>query len=85
MEITVYGPLRSATGEKVVIVDFDGGTVAEALDCFVAAYPRARPQLYDDGELRASVRVARDGERVDAADPCPPDASLSLHPAVQGG
>jgi molybdopterin synthase sulfur carrier subunit len=86
MEVTVYGPLRSATGEKTVTVAFEGGTVAEALDRFVDAYPRARPQVYDDGgELRASVRVSCDGERVDADDPCPPDATLALHPAVQGG
>jgi len=85
MEITVYGPLRGATGEKTVTVDFDGGTVAEALDAFVDVYPRAAQHLFDDGTLQSSVRVTVDGERVDPADDCPGDATLSVHPAMQGG
>ena len=86
MRVTVFGPLRSATGEKRVELDFDGGTVAEAIDTFVDTYPRARSQLYDaDGDLRPSVRVTRDGDRVEADDECPPDAELSVVPAVQGG
>lgn len=85
LEITVYGPLRSATGGKRVEIGFEGETVADALDAFVAAYPRARSQLYDDGSLRPSVRVSVDGERAAPDDPCPPGASLALHPAVQGG
>jgi molybdopterin synthase sulfur carrier subunit len=85
LELTVYGPLRSATGGKHAEVEFDGGTVADALEAFVAAYPRARAQLYDDGDLRPSVRVTVDGERADPGDPCPPDAAVTLHPAVQGG
>lgn len=85
MNVTVYGPLRGATGEKRVGLDFDGGTVADAIAAFVAEYPRARDQLYDDGDLAASVRIAVDGERAAPEDPCPADASLTLHPAVRGG
>jgi molybdopterin synthase sulfur carrier subunit len=85
MEITVYGPLRGATGEKTVTVDFDGGTVAEALDAFVDAFPRAEQHLFDDGRLQSSVRVTADGERADPGDDCPGDATLSVHPAMQGG
>jgi molybdopterin synthase sulfur carrier subunit len=85
MEVTVYGPLRGATGEKTVTVDFEGGTVAEALSAFVAAYPRAERHLFDGGRLQSSVRVTADGESVDADDDCPPDAALSVHPAMQGG
>ncbi|MFB6130531.1 MAG: ubiquitin-like small modifier protein 1 [Salinigranum sp.] len=86
MEVTVYGPLRSATGEKTVEFEFDGDTVGDALAAFVERYPRARPQLYgDDGRLRGSVRVGIDGERAEPEDSCPPDATLALHPAVQGG
>jgi sulfur-carrier protein len=85
LEITVYGPLRSATSGKRVEIEFEGGTVADALDAFAAAHPRARPQLYDEGVLRPSVRVTVDGERAEPDDPCPPEASMTLHPAVQGG
>lgn len=86
MRVTVFGPLRSATGEKTVEVDFAGGTVGEALDAFAEAYPQARPQLYDGGgRLRPSVRVTRDGDRVESDDDCPPDADLSVVPAVRGG
>lgn len=86
MKLTVYGPLRSATGEKTVKVAFDGGTVADALRAFVEAYPRVSGQLFDDdGSIRGSVRVTCDGDRVAADDECPPDASLTVHPAVQGG
>jgi molybdopterin synthase sulfur carrier subunit len=86
MQVTVYGPLRSATGEKTVDVSFDGGTVADAVAAFADAYPRAGSQLYaDDGDLRPSVRVMRDGERVETDEPCPADADLALFPAMQGG
>lgn len=85
MQVTVYGPLRSATGEKTVEVGFDGGTVSDALAAFVEEYPRAKPQLYDDGHLRTSVRVSVDGERADLDDECPADAELTVFPAVQGG
>lgn len=85
MEVTVYGPLRAATGEKRVTVEHGGGTVADALAAFADAYPRARSKLFDDGNLRPSVRVRVDGEPADPGDPCPPDADLALFPAVQGG
>lgn len=86
MEVTVYGPLRSATGGKHVRVDFEGGTAREALDAFVDAYPRAERHLFrDDGELAPSVRVSVDGDAVDMGDPCPADASMTIHPAMRGG
>lgn len=86
MELTVYGPLRSATGDKRVDVAFDGGTVREAIEAFVAAYPRAEQHLYrDDGTLAPSVRVAVDGESADLDDACPADAAVSVHPAMRGG
>lgn len=85
MELSVYGPLRGATGRKTVTLEFDGDTVADAIDAFVDAYPRAQPHLYDGETLRPSVRVALEGERVDLEADCPADASLALFPAVQGG
>ncbi|ADB59547.1 thiamineS protein [Haloterrigena turkmenica DSM 5511] len=84
-EITVYGPLRSATGEKTVSLEWAGGTVADAIAAFVDAYPRAESQLYDGETVRPSVRVTVDGERAALKDPISADASLTLMPAVQGG
>jgi molybdopterin synthase sulfur carrier subunit len=86
MQVTVYGPLRSATGKKTVSLAFDGGTVEEALAVFIDKYPRAKFQLYgDDGRLRSSARISVNGERVDVDDACPGDAELTVFPPVQGG
>ena len=86
MELTVYGPLRSATGEKRVSVEPEGGTVRAVVEAFVAAYPRAEAHLVDpDGHLRPSVRVTVDGERAALDDDCPPDAEVALFPAMRGG
>lgn len=85
MEVTVYGPLRAATGGKTVTLENPGETVADAVAAFVDAYPRAEGHLYDGDELRPSVRVTVDGERATLADPVSEDAELVLMPAVQGG
>ncbi|MFH5800596.1 ubiquitin-like small modifier protein 1 [Haladaptatus sp. CMAA 1911] len=86
MRVTVYGPLRSATGEKTVSVRFDGGSVKEALAAFVEQYPRAKTQLYgDDGRLQGSARISVNGERVGENDACPSDAELTVFPPVRGG
>jgi molybdopterin synthase sulfur carrier subunit len=86
MDVTVYGPLRSATGGKRVSVDFDGGTVRDAVDAFVDAYPRAERHLFDaDGRLVPSVRLSVDGRAADPDEPCPADATLAVHPAMRGG
>ncbi|AQL43258.1 molybdopterin synthase sulfur carrier subunit [Halorientalis sp. IM1011] len=86
MEVTVYGQLRGATGEKTVAVEFEGGTVREAVLAFVTAYPQTERHLVrDDGEIEPSVRIAVDGERNELDDRCPPDASISIHPPMQGG
>lgn len=85
MQVTVYGPLRSATGEKTVGLEFTGTTAADALAEFTAAYPRATPYLYDGDEVRSSVRVTVNGERAALEEPVSNDAELTLMPAVQGG
>lgn len=86
MELTVYGPLRAATGEKRVSVEPGGQTVAAVVEAFVDAYPRTRSHLVDDGgDLRPSVRVTVDGERAALDDDCPPDATVALFPAMRGG
>ncbi|MGA9401914.1 MoaD/ThiS family protein [Haladaptatus sp.] len=86
MRVTVYGPLRSATGEKTVTLTFDGGTVEEAITAFVDDYPRAETYLYTpDGQIRVSARFSVNGERVNLGEHCPADAELTVFPAVQGG
>lgn len=86
MEVTVYGELRAATGSKTVELDVAPETVGDALTAFIDAYPRARSKVLDDaGAVRPSVRVMVDGERVDLTDDCPPDATVQLFPAMQGG
>ena len=86
MRVTVYGPLRSATGEKTVEVDVDPETVGDAVDAFVEAYPRAEQHLVDcDGDLRSSVRVTVDGDSAAPDDSCPTDAEMTIHPAMRGG
>lgn len=86
MDVTVYGPLRGVTGGKHAQIDFDGGTGAEAIEAFVDAYPRAKRHLFaDDGALIPSVRLLADGESVDPGDEIPPEATLSIHPAMRGG
>ena len=85
MNVTVYGPLRSASGGKNAEIGFSGGTVEEAIAVFAETYPRAEPQLYDGDEIRSSVRVTVEGEALGFEDPCPSGTALTLHPAVQGG
>lgn len=86
MDVTVYGQLRAATGDKTVHVEGDVETVADAVNRFLEAYPRAEPHLLDEGgEVRPSVRIMLDGERVDLDAECPSDATIQLFPVMQGG
>lgn len=85
MDVTVYGQLRAATASKTVHLE-DVETVGEAVDRFLDAYPRAERHVLDEnGEVRPSVRIMLDGERVDLENECPSDASLQLFPAMVGG
>ncbi|MFU1781522.1 ubiquitin-like small modifier protein 1 [Haloarcula japonica] len=86
MEVTVYGPLRAATGAKTADVPVDGDTVGAVITAFVDAYPRAESQLVDaDGALRPSVRVMVDGASADRDEQVTPGASVELFPAMRGG
>ena len=86
MQVTVYGPLRTATGGKSVRVEADPDTVGDALDAFVEAYPRAERHLVDpDGDLRSSVRLTVAGDRAAPNDSFPTGAGLTIHPAMRGG
>ena len=68
MQVTVYGPLRTATGGKSVLVEADPDTVGDALDAFVEAYPRAERHPVDcDGDLRTNWHSSADaGTRLPA-------------------
>lgn len=87
MELTVYGPLRSATGEQTVqLAVGESETVGEVITAFLETYPRAETQLLDEqGNFRPSVRVMQDGESLDFDDGCDPDKELKLFPAMRGG
>lgn len=86
MELTVYGPLRAATGEKTVQVDPAGETVRDVLSAFVEAYPRAGTHLTDEaGTLRPSVRVVVGERRVDLDESVAEEESMQLFPAMRGG
>mgnify|MGYP006291057945 CR=1 FL=1 len=86
MDLTVYGPLRSATGEKTVHVDPQGDTVGDLIAAFIAAYPRTASQLTDDrGDIRPSVRVMVDGTKVSSDEPLDSEQSVKLFPAMRGG
>lgn len=86
MEVTVYGPLRGATGGKTVELEFEGGTVREALEALVEAYPRAGQHLFRaDGRLEPSARTSVNGESVAPDERCPADADLHVHPPMRGG
>lgn len=85
MNVTVYGPLRAATGQKTVSVAPTGDRVRDVLEAFVRDYPSAESHLFDDGALRPSVRIAVDGDTAELDTPCPQDATVTLHPAMQGG
>lgn len=86
MKLTVYGPLRAATGEKTVQVDPDGETVRDVITAFVDAYPRAGSHLTDDsGSLRPSVRVVLGGQPVGLEESVRDEDSMQLFPAMRGG
>ncbi len=75
MEITfrLFGALRDTVGCKQVNLPWSGGTVKEALDCFVEQQPsRARAFIFDShGNLWRSLIVLVNDEPI-------PDAQTSL-------
>lgn len=86
MDVTVYGPLRSATGGKRLELSPAEQTVRGVLDALLDEYPRAESQLVDDeGALRPSVRVTVDGETAAMDEEYPPDADVAIFPAMRGG
>ncbi|WP_042664223.1 ubiquitin-like small modifier protein 1 [Haloferax sp. ATB1] len=86
MEITVYGPLRSVTGEKMVEVYPSGETVRDLLTAFVDEHPKTATHLSDDdGTIRPSVRVMIGEHKATLDDPIPDGEQVKLFPAMRGG
>ncbi|CQR52178.1 MULTISPECIES: ubiquitin-like small modifier protein 1 [Haloferax] len=86
MQITVFGPLRSAAGGKTADVAPSGETVRDLLDAFVARYPNAETHLCDDeGDVRPSVRVMIGDRPVSLDDAVPDGETVKLFPAMRGG
>ena len=98
VRLTLYGPLRGVTGEKRVDLSVDGPaddsrastgegvTLGDVVRQFVEQYPRARDQLLtEEGAVRPSVRLLRDGEKGALSDAVTGDESISLFPAMRGG
>ncbi|ELZ96160.1 ubiquitin-like small modifier protein 1 [Haloferax sulfurifontis] len=86
MQVTVYGPLRSAAGGKTVDVAPSGATVRDLLDAFVARHPSAETHLYDEsGGVRPSVRVMVGARKAALDDAIPDGEPVKLFPAMRGG
>ncbi|WP_440992056.1 ubiquitin-like small modifier protein 1 [Haloarchaeobius baliensis] len=86
MKVHVYGPLRTATGEKTVDLRTDGETVGDLLDRFLDEYPGTASQLVDDdGDLRPSVRVMVGDEKAARDQPVSEHDEIKLFPAMRGG
>lgn len=86
MRITVFGPLRSATGEKTVELSPAGETVRDLLDTFVNEHPKTSTHLSDDdGNIRPSVRVMVGEHKAKLDDPIPEGEQVKLFPAMRGG
>ena len=58
MDVTVYGQLQAATGEKTARIEGDVKTVDGALERFLEAYPRAKQHVLDEDGERASLGSA---------------------------
>jgi molybdopterin synthase sulfur carrier subunit len=86
MKLTVYGPLRSATGEKTVELSLSGETVRDLLNAFVDEYPKTATHLSDDdGNIRPSVRVMIGEHKAELDDSIPKGEPVKLFPAMRGG
>ncbi|KTG14720.1 ubiquitin-like small modifier protein 1 [Haloferax profundi] len=86
MKITVFGPLRSAAGEKTVDVSPSGETVRDLLTAFVDEYPTSSTHLLDDDDtIRPSVRVMVGERKAALDDPITDGEQVKLFPAMRGG
>ncbi|MFC6863677.1 ubiquitin-like small modifier protein 1 [Halomicroarcula sp. GCM10025817] len=92
MEWKLFAHLRDVAGGESVTVDVEGGaTVEAALDALLAAHPRLREEVLDEGgDLAPHIQVLVDGEdpfaRGDGMETAvDPETELALFPPVSGG
>lgn len=64
IQVLIASPIRSCT-EGASTVSVEAGSIREAMDRLVSAYPRLKTQLYDDsGTLRSFVGLFLNGEDI---------------------
>lgn len=67
-------------------VEVEGATARDVLAGLESRHPRLAGWILDErGEVRQHVALFRDGERIGADEPLPPDARLDVVPAISGG
>jgi molybdopterin synthase sulfur carrier subunit len=88
MRWKLFADLAELADGREVDVDVDAAdpTVRDALDALVAAHPDLEPRVFDDGALRESLNVLRNGDTVASLSESVEDGDeLALFPPVSGG
>ncbi|MFB6218519.1 MAG: ubiquitin-like small modifier protein 1 [Halobacteriaceae archaeon] len=84
MEWRLFADLAEVAGDRRVPAE--GATVEEALDALLAARPELRERVVEDGDLRETITVLRNGGTVrDLSAPVEDGDELALMPPVSGG
>ena len=85
---TVFIPsmLRPAAGDRES-VEVEGSTVRDVIERLTEAYPKLRVRLLEDGQLRANISVAIDGEisTLGLLDTVEKDSEVHFVAAISGG
>lgn len=69
IEINLYGPFREAVGTKTVERPVnDGDTVEAVLADLAEEYPALTDRLFEEGALRDSINVMKNGTNVNLID-----------------
>lgn len=90
LELKFFATFREAVGQKTVEREYDdGATVRDVLDALQAEFPDLEGEFYDDGEIRETVRVLRNGRAIVHMDGAETELdggdTLSVFPPVAGG
>jgi sulfur-carrier protein len=89
IKVKVFAGYREIVQGKEVDVHVEGGTVREAIDSLIAAYPRLGPLIKDEKGIRPYVNVLLNGKVVDKerglASSITDGDVLSVFPPVAGG
>jgi len=90
LELKFFATFREAVGRKTISREYDDGvTVRTVLDALQAEFPDLEGEFYEDGEIKETVRVLRNGRAVvhmeGAATTLEDGDTLSVFPPVAGG